>query len=421
MLASSETATVLRRPNLVFNPLDPEFRKNPYPLYTRLRREAPVLRSKGMLILSRYTDVLAVLKSRKFSVGLIPETVTTQASRIGFQDIAQMRRFLDTSIVFTDNPEHMRLRRLVNQAFSKEAIYAFVPMIEQRIEKLLDIHSRKGHCEIIEDIAVPLPIDILCDWMLIEEEARPQFSKKVHAVRQLLDPGMMSRSDFQAAAKGMRDLTGFLADHASRVGKIDDGNLVSRLCNARFEEQGLSDEEIAFTCVMAFVAGTETTQSLIGNIVYTLLHNPDQFSSILNREGGVSAAIEEITRYETPLQFTKRQALEDCKVGDIEFLKGEQVLLCLGAANRDETVFEDAAQLRLDRSGPKHVGFGFGMHSCLGALLAALQSEIFLQVLLSEYTGFRQISKTVDWQNSSLILRGPSTLEIEFSRKQVIQ
>ncbi|WP_428699591.1 cytochrome P450 [Stappia sp.] len=418
--ASSPATAGRAAADIVFNPLDPAFREDPYPVYARLRAEAPVLRTKGTLILSRYEDVVAILRSRKFSVSLIPDTVVKQASRLRFTEYGQMLRFLLASIVFTDNPDHMRLRRLVNQAYSNEAINALLPAMTDRIERLLADHARNGACEVIGDIAEPLPIHILCDWMAVEEEARPGISEKVHAVRYLLDPGMMNRSSFETAARSMQELTGYFGEHAARLRKSGKDTLVARLHEARFDGKGLSDEEVAFACVMSFVAGTETTQCLIGNITDALLNEPGQFAALAGDDAAIRAAIEEVTRHETPLQFTKRLAVEDCSVGGIDIRAGEQILLCLGAANRDETVFEDADALRLQRSGPAHVGFGFGMHSCLGALLGRVQSATFLQVLLDGYEAFERVDKQRSWQANSLILRGPARLDMRFAARRGI-
>lgn len=414
----SAAASVPAGQDIVFNPLDPAFRADPYPVYARLRREAPVLRTKGTLILSRYEDVLAVMRSRKFSVRLIPDTVVKQAARLRFEDYGQMLRFLQTSIVFTDNPEHMRLRRLVNQAYSNEAITALLPVLTDRIERLLAAHAARGGCDIMADIAVPLPIDILCDWMAVDDEARPGIAEKVHAVRYLLDPGMMNRSAFQKAASSMRELTSYFGEHAARIRKSGKDTIIARLCEAQVDGAGLTEEEIAFACVMSFVAGTETTQCLIGNLVDAILDHREKFEALGDDGASIRAAIEEVTRYETPLQFTKRLAVEDCTVGGIDISAGEQILLCLGSANRDGEVFEAPDELRFDRKGTAHIGFGFGMHSCLGALLARVQGDAFLKALLGGYGDFERVDPERRWQANSLILRGPERLDIRFSRQR---
>jgi cytochrome P450/surfactin synthase thioesterase subunit len=399
---------------VLFNPLDPGFRADPYPAYARLRQEAPYLRTLGTLVLTRYQDVLAVLKSRQFSVDLIPQTIVRHAQKLGAGGTDQVVRFIRNSIVFTDSPEHVRLRQLVNQAYTPPIVEAMAPRIYERVTTLLDkAESRAGVGEVIDfvrDVAAPLPVHVLCDWMCVPEEMHETIGRHIHRIRYLLDPGLMTASDFRAVIESMSTLTAFFEDHARAVRGVTDGNLVARLSAAEHNGDRLGEEEVAFACIMSFVAGTETSQGLIGNVLHILLDEPEQFATLRRERERLTSAVEEAIRFETPLQMTKRVAMRDVSIRDVEIKAGEQVLLCLASANRDPTAFDKPDSYDLGRKGPPHVGFGYGMHSCLGGMLARLQSEVAIDAVMDRYSDIRRGQKPPVWQKHSLILRALESL-----------
>lgn len=411
--ASGDTA-----PRFRFNPLDPGFRADPYPVYARLREDAPYLRTLGTLVLSRHIDVMRVLKSRRFSVDLIPQTITRHAARIGITGIDRVERFIRNSIVFTDNPGHIRLRHLIGQAYAPAAIADLPAIIDARVARLLDAMAAQaaaggGTCELMSCLAAPLPVEVLCDWMRVPEAARRRIAPLIHTIRYLLDPGMMGRGQFQAVVDAMDELTGFFVAHARSVRSAGDGNLVARLADARSDgHEPLDEEEVAFACIMSFVAGTETTQCLIGNAVHLLLARPDQRALLRREAGPATAMIEEAIRFETPLQMTKRIAMDDCEIGGVTVAAGEQILLCLGSANRDPAAFPDPDRFDPARAGPPHVGFGYAMHACLGGTLARMQAEAAVTALFERYPGLEPPAAPVRWQKHSLILRGPAELPL---------
>lgn len=404
-------------PRFRFNPLDPAFRTDPYPVYARLRDEAPHLRSLGTLVLSRHADVMEVLKSRQFSVDLIPQTITRHAAKLGVAGIGRVERFIRNSIVFTDNPGHIRLRQLIGQAYAPAALGELPPIIEARAERLLDAMEERaagegGSADIMAGLAAPLPVEVLCDWMNVPEAVRPLLAPRIHTIRYLLDPGMMGRGQFQAVVESMDELTRFFMEHARSVRGTGDGNLIARLTDARAEgREPLDEEEVAFACIMSFVAGTETTQCLIGNAVHLLLSRPG-LQARLDREAGLpTAVIEEAIRFEAPLQMTKRIAMRDCEVGGIPVGQGEQILLCLGSANRDPAAFPDPDRYDPARGGAPHVGFGYAMHACLGGVLARMQAEVAVAAFFRRHPDLAP-PEIVRWQKHSLILRGPAELPL---------
>jgi hypothetical protein len=396
-----------------FNPTDPAFIQDPYPTYARMRREAPRMQALGTRILTRYDDVLAALRHRDLSVALIPDTIERTATRLKVEGLDQIDRFIRSSIVFTDNPAHVRLRRLVNQAYTPRAVTQLAPLIDGEIAACLRAFEGGEAADLIRELAQPLPVRVLCRWMHVDEAHRADIAHHVHHIRLLLDPGMMGRRDYARAAGSLAHLTDFFSAHADGPAAQREG-VVRALMSAQADGDRLSREEVAFACIMSFVAGTETTQSLIGNAVLALARHPQQLALLRARPELVERAVEESVRYETPLQFTKRMARTPTEVNGIPVAAGEQILLCMGAANRDDSVFDAADTFDCARERAPHVGFGYGLHACLGGQLARLQTERVLLTLLARWPAWDVDTRDVTWQSESLILRGPARLRCRF-------
>lgn len=399
-----------------FNPMDPAFMQDPHAVYARLRREAPYLLTMGTRILTRYVDVQAALKDRRLSVALIPDTIVRSARKQGVGDVGQIERFIRNSIVFTDAPEHTRLRRLINQAYTPATIRELYGLIDAEVLACLDDFDAHGNDDLIERVGQPLPVNVLCAWMGVPAMARGDIARHIHVIRYLLDPGLMTPSHFDAVGRSLATLTDYFSAHSRAVRRAGQRNLVSMLCDAESAGDRLAEEEVAFACIMSFVAGTETTQCLIGNMMVALARHPEQLRALRADAGLLPQAIEETTRFETPLQLTKRVVVEPIEVNGQPVAQGEQLLLCMGAANRDETVFEHPERYDLARKGPGHVGFGAGMHSCLGGLLARVQAERCLAAMLDRYADIDLAEPQVQWQTESLILRGPRRLPLRVQR-----
>ncbi|MFM0363001.1 cytochrome P450 [Paraburkholderia sediminicola] len=401
-----------------FNPLDAGFRQDPYPLYGRLRDEAPYLRTLGMLVLTRHADVQAALRERRLSVGLIPATITCGVAKLKLDGAQQIEQFIRNSIVFTDSPEHLRLRRLINQAYTPAAITQLKTIVAREVDALVERALVVGSIDAISEIAAPLPLNVLCAWMDVPAEAREQVATHVSAIRALLDPGMLARAHYEQAIAATAQLTRFFVDHASRAaGLHDGGTLTARLFAARSDGDRLSETEVAFACVMSFVAGNETTQCLIGNTLDMLLRFPAETARLRAQPDLIDAAVEESIRYQTPLQFTKRVAPQAVEINGHGIARGEQILLCLGAANRDPRVFDSPERASLERSHGAQLGFGSGMHACLGGALARLQAEACISALVERTVSIERLTDAVRWQTHSLILRGLETLPLRLVRR----
>jgi len=396
-----------------FNPTDPAFIQNPYPTYAWMRREVPHLQTLGTRIFTRYDDVLAALKHRDLSVSLIPDTIKRTASRLRVEGFDLLDRFIRSSIVFTDNPAHVRLRRLVNQAYTPRAVLETTPLIDGEIAACLHAFETGETADLMGELARPLPVRVLCRWMQVDGEHYADIAHHVHHVRLLLDPGMMGRRDYARAAESLAHLTDFFSAHIDGPAATREG-LVRALISAQADGDRLSREEVAFACIMSFVAGTEATQCLIGNVVLALANHPEQLTLLRKRPELVQRAVEESVRFETPLQLTKRVAGVPTAINGVPLAAGEQILLCIGAANRDAAVFDNPDTFDCMCERAPHVGFGYGLHTCLGGQLARLQTERVLHTLLTRYAMWEVGACDVTWQSESLILRGPVQLLCRF-------
>ncbi|HEY6495531.1 MAG TPA: cytochrome P450 [Trebonia sp.] len=425
MTAGLEPATVVAgrgRAPVRFNPFSAEFRRDPYPMYRGLRETRPVHKTMGMWVLTRHADVRAVLRDRSFSAGLIPDLVGRQASRDEATDpaaVGRIRRLGEKSLVFTDNPEHARLRGLVNPVFTPQAIAALRPQVERTAAELLARALRDGGMDAVADFAAPLPLTVLSDWMDLPADLRDQVGQWTHEVRFLLEPGLMSGADFSRVAAVVETFAAMLAELVAerRVRPGDD--LISRLGGAvTGGGDRLSDEEAAFVAIMCFVAGHETTKSLIGNGLLALLRHPEQEHRLRSRPDLVPTAVGEALRYDSPLQMTKRLATRDIEIGGQQVSAGDQLLLCLGAANRDPDAFDRPDELDVGRETDGHLAFGFGMHGCLGGLLASLQAEAAFGCLYRSGTTLRAEPgldfADLEWQDHSFIVRGLKRLPVSF-------
>jgi cytochrome P450 len=409
-----------------FNPFSAGFRRDPYPLYRALRETRPVHKTMGMWVLTRYADVQAVLLNRAFSAGLIPELVSRQAGRGPAPDPGQLRqiaRLGAKSLVFTDNPDHARLRRLVNRVFTAESVAGLRPRVERAADRLLRPALDRSGLDVIADLAEPLPVAVMCDWLALPPELGQRAGAWVRDIRFLLEPGLLSGADLARAGGVVAAFTAALARLVRERRARPGPDLVSQLAGAvTGGGDRLDDEEAAFVCIMCFVAGNETTKSLIGNALLALLRHPEQGARLRCDPGRLGPAVDEALRYDSPLQLTKRIATSDVEIGGQLVRAGDQVLLCLGAANRDPEAFSRPDDFDISRdigrdiAGPVsgHLAFGHGMHGCLGGSLARLQAAVALDRLYraASHPELAVPEARLDWQDRSVIVRCLTSLPV---------
>jgi cytochrome P450 len=406
------TVTPAPRATVRFNPFSPEFRRDPYPIYRQLREGRPVHRTMGMWVLTRYADVRSVLHDRTFGAGLIPQLVTRQADLLRQDDVERIKRLGDKSLVFTDDPDHARLRLLVNRVFTARNVAGLRPRVEAIADGLVQRALDDGGMDAIAGLAAPLPLAVMSEWMALPAELRPAVGEWTHSVRFLLEPGLVKADRFAEVCAVVETFVRALGDVVAARRARPGDDLISQLLAAETPDgDRLSHEELVFVCIMCFVAGNETTRCLIGNALLALLSHPAQAELLRRRPELARAAVSEVLRYDSPLQLTKRVATAEREVGGQRIGEGQQVLLCLGAANRDPAMFPRPDELDITRDQRGHLGFGYGMHACLGGTLAELQAAVALDRLYRR-AALALATEDLSWQDHSFIVRGVKQLPV---------
>jgi cytochrome P450 len=373
----------------------------------------PIHRSMGMWVLTRYSNVKSVMADLRFSSSQIPELVKLHGQKAG-RDIGPIESLARKSIVFTDRPEHPRLRRLVGPPFTGKAADSLRPHIEEIAGELLDKIGGSGTVDFIAEFANLLPLHVMSDMMNLPAEIRPEISEWTHRIRCLLEPGLMSKGTLDRVHQTLLEYMAYFQSVIEDRRRTPGSDLVSELLASRAGADLLSDEEVIFACVMTFVAGHETTKCLIGNGMLALLENPDQLALLRQSPELMASATAEMLRYESPLQQTKRVATEDVELDGHLIKRGDAVLLCIGAANHDPEQFEAPDRFDIRRPSTAHIAFGHGIHRCLGAPLAQLEAQIAFETILRRWRGMTLAADSVQWLDHSFILRGLKALPISF-------
>ena len=385
---------------------DPAFNADPYPTYHRLRAEDPVHRTPmGFWILTRYDDVATVLRDARFG-------------RKGFDELIRDRfgeNTFDQAMLFRDPPDHTRLRALVNKAFTPRVIEEMRAKIQKTVDRLLDGVRDARAMDVIADLAYPLPVSVISEMLGVPAEDRDLFrgwsadiARSLDAIVLPTEPEVVERGN--AARHALSSYFRALIAERRRRPQRD---LLSDLIAA--EEQGdkLSEEELMATILLLFVAGHETTVNLIGNGTLALLRNPNQLEALRRSPALIGGAIEELLRYDAPVQRTGRMPNTDVELGGKRIAKGDLVLSLIGAANRDPAHFAEPDRLDLARADNRHLAFGWGIHFCLGAPLARAEAQAAIGTIARRMPALALATPTPEWREASA-LRGLKTLPVTF-------
>jgi len=390
------------------NPMDPAFIADPYPTYHRLRAEDPVHMSPmGFWVLTRYEDVVASLRDPRFAKEAIPAFV---ASRFGITIVGPGLSMLDR-----DPPNHTRLRSLVNKAFTPRVVEVLRPRIQQIVDELLEANRSQGAMDLIEDFAYPIPVIVICEMLGVPIEDRERFRKWGLDIARGLDAILLPADSeiTQRSATSRRELGAYFRELIAERRARPRADLLSDLIAAEEAGDKLSEDELLATCILLLVAGHETTVNLIGNGTLALLRHPDALRRLRDEPGLIASAVEELLRFDGPVQRTARIPSEDVTIGGRTIPKGEMVLPFIGAANRDPAQFPDPDRLDIARTDNRHIAFGWGIHFCLGAPLARVEGQIAIGTLVTRLTKLALAADTPDFR-PSLTLRGLSTLPVTF-------
>jgi cytochrome P450 len=394
-----------KRKTMDYNPLSPEVQDNPYPYYAELRDKAPVAWIESMQgwAVSRYADVDFIFRNPR----LFSSTLWNTAASGDLVVVPEAPGLLSM-----DPPDHTRMRKLANKGFTPRLIRAMEPRVQTITQDLLKRLTGQVEADLVSTLSVPLPIIVIAEMLGIELERQADFKRwSDDVVRSLNRPTDEAvRAEIRQSITEFRTYLGHMINER-RTEPSDD--LITAFVQAEEEHQVLSSIEILGLTVLLLAAGNETTTNLIGNAVLALLDHPEELAKVRAERVSVPALVEEVLRYDSPVQVVYRQATQDVELDGGKLPAGATVLLLLGAANRDERKFPEPDHFDVGRNAQDHVGFGYGIHYCLGAPLARLEGRIALEALLFDCPPFTRVLARVP-RIAAYLVRGPRTLPLRF-------
>jgi pimeloyl-[acyl-carrier protein] synthase len=391
---------------------------NPYPIYSLLRAVRPVLQipvpdyeGPGVWLLTRYRDVHTVLRDPRFSADRLKAPLLRDNLERVPAFIRQSAVGLRTMLVM-DPPDHTRVRKLVNKAFTPRRIAQLRGRIEQIVDDSLEEMARAGRTDLIHDLAEPLPAIVIAELLGVPAEDHRKF--RAWSTRLIAAIGAATLEARQREASAAAEsILGYLSDAIAARRREPRDDLISAMIHAQEASDVLSDEELLATCNLLLLAGHETTTNLIGNGMLALLREPDELARLRADPSLLPTAVEELLRFDGPVQATVRVALEDVDFGEHVIPAGSLVLISIGAANHDPEVFVDPNRLDVGRDPNPHLAFGFATHFCMGAPMARLEGQVAFASLIERFPKLSLVDEAPEYRPNP-ILRGLKSLELSF-------
>jgi cytochrome P450 len=395
---------------------------DPYRLYSQLRETAPVFRHEPVVVLSRYEDIMWVFRNeQRFHVngageGRRYEAILASLPEPEAEALREVTEFERLYVSRTDGEVHARLRRIAHRAFTPRRVTEMEAQIERYSDALLDAIDHDAPVDLIEGLTFRLPLMVIADMLGVPAADRDL----IHTWSSVIgrNRGGTEREAILPARQALREFRDYVSelvrDHRGRPGEED---LVAALLDANADER-LSEVELTAMFVILLFAGHETTTNLIGNGLIALLRAPDQWRSLCEDPAGLApGAVEEVLRYDAPVQIVNRVAAQDIELAGVTIAAEETVLLALASANRDVTEFRDPDQLELTRSPNRHVGLAYGTHFCLGASLARMEGRVALETLARRFPD-AQLATDEFIYNDNFVLRGVRELPVQLGRSR---
>ena len=389
----------------------PAFSQDPYPLYARRREEQPLYRSpQGIAHLSRYADVDAALRDLRLSNDRDRLARSLAGGQGVGETLSRLMRKLGRVMTNTDPPDHARLRKLVNKAFSAGRVRDFRPNIQAITDELLDAAQAAGPSfDVVSALAYPLTTTVLCELVGLPRSEQAQAIEWTYLLENPNSAGL----SVEQIEGIIDDLYGYLRSLVAQRRAKPTGDFVSALLNVEEGGDRLSEDELLNACFVLLTSGYESTMNLIGNAVLTLLKHPDQLTQLQANPELLCPAIEEVLRYESPSLLVIRSVAEPFEIAGGRLEEGELVYLLLGSANRYPARFPNPDRFDIARGDNRHVSFGVGIHFCLGAPLARLEAEVALGTLLRRFPRLRMETDKVEWRTNRA-LRGLVSLPVAY-------
>jgi cytochrome P450 len=394
--------------------ITPEGQANPYPYYTLMRDEARVSRTSfGPYVVNGYDECQGVLRDPRLGRGMGLEGASTgifgeNGTRRGeFFEVSQHNMLL------ADPPDHTRLRRLVSRSFTPRQMDRLRPAVHALVAGLLDAMAEKGDVEFMSDFALPLPMAVIGELVGVPPTDWSGLQPLVRSAARGIEPVLASEEiDVAIEAIGALGEYFFALLEERRRNPRDD--LLSSLVEAWGNDDQLTDEEVASTAILLFAAGFETTTNLLGNGLLALLTHRDQLQDWRAHPDLAPTAVEELLRFDSPVQFNLRTALEPADLAGDPLERGERIVVLQGAANRDPRRFENPDDLDLRRENNVPLSFGWGIHHCIGAALARMEGEIAFNALLERFDDIELLADEPQWR-PGFTLRGLLELPVGLS------
>jgi cytochrome P450 len=393
---------------LGIEPMAPQFRRDPYPYYERLRREAPVhLNQFGFWTVASYDEVAYVLKTPQ---------IFSSAGMGGPTNLPQMRGQAGAgapvrSIITSDPPQHTMIRNTVNRAFTPRMVADMEPRIREITRDLLDAVAPSGQMDIVRDLATPLPVTVIAEILGIDPARREDFKRWSNAIVN----GISGSPEAQAQIQQDRaEFFQYMEEQVTLRRSAPRGDLISAIVAAEDAEVAFTPDEVAGFAMLLLVAGNETTTNLIGNAMLALLEHPDQLALVASEPARIPDMIEEALRYDSPVQFLFRQTTQETQLGGKTIPANNVVVPIYASANRDDAKYPDAARFDITRNAQGHLAFGLGPHFCLGAPLARLEAKVAFEELFARTRDLRAKEGAEPRRGDSMFLRGLESLPLAF-------
>lgn len=330
------------------------------------------------------------------------------------EELRPLARVLSRQMLYSDAPDHPRLRALISRAFTPRAVAALRPWIVEAVDRIITRAAPTGRMDIVADLARPLPLTIICDLLDVPQQDRQALAAWSEPIAEAIGNSRLDADGNRAASQSMAEMLAYLRGLLTRHDTPPTPHTLRALVTAQAQDTGQDFDELLANCALLLIAGHETTTHFIGNATLALLRHPHAADQLRRRPDLMPAAVEELLRYDAPVQLMLRRARQDLDLAGRSVLEGQTVLLVCGAANRDPAVFPDPHVLDFERTGGRHMSFGHGPHFCLGAALARLEGAIALEALLTRLPGLRLDGTAPQWQRS-LNFRGLTRLDVAFT------
>jgi cytochrome P450 len=392
-----------------------EILQDPYPTYARLHEEGPLhyvdVGSKwAVWSVFSHAECSSIAKDPRLSAKrakqmLLPLPLSRQS------EFSELARMLGLWLIFMDPPEHTRLRKLLNKGFSAAAVEGLRPQAEAIVDQMLKPLQHGSEVELMSEFANPMPVRIISELLGVPQALHGTFVNASRAIAVFRGNPNRTVEEARAAQDALIELTEFFRRTVAERRRNKGTDLISLLIDIEEEGEVLTEEELYAQCIALLFAGHETTRNLIGNGMYTLLQHPQETAELRERPEMIRSAVEELLRYESPVQFTARVLKEDIEVCGQQIRKGWTVLCMLGAANRDPKQFKEPNQLDLKRLNNQHLAFSAGLHFCIGAQLARLEGQIALLNLVQRFPEMKLTGPRPEWA-STFGFRGLKSLPV---------